>query len=554
MRVMFALAAAASIAPLAQAQSYRFEAETGTRSGVQVAASAAGYSGSGYITGFDNAADRLQLQADVPPGLYELWVGYSAPFGKKGYGVGVGSEKGQGWMDATVNTFAADRAGLFEVGAGPTTLEIRSEWGYYHVDYLELRPATPRTPQPVTPLLSNPRATGPARHLMHYLTGIYGDKTLSGQQGPINSQYLAMSGGLAPAVSGSDLIEYSPSRLQRGSNPNNETERMIDWTRQTGGIATMMWHWNAPTGLIDQPGREWWRGFYTNATTFNFKTALQNPNSPEYALILRDIDRIAVELKKFQDARVPVLWRPLHEAQGGWFWWGAQGPDAFRALWRLTYDRLTNHHDLNNLIWVFTSSAAEQGHLAWYPGDQYVDIVGIDIYTDPASSMSGEWLDLLDHYDGRKLITLSETGTLPDAELIEQRGTRWSWFTPWSLQDVLNNYTAGELRALLGHEDVITLDELPDMRLGDADFDGQITPQDYFRIDQGRALRMTGYTSGDFNDSGGIPDADDYVLIDRSFLDQSAPGPGAAAAMLPEPAALAGMAAGLILLARRRDR
>jgi mannan endo-1,4-beta-mannosidase len=531
----------------------RFEAETATLTGVQVSTSTPGYSGAGFVTGFDGASDRLELQADVPPGLYELWVRYNAPFGKKGYGVGVGDELGQGWMDATPNAFALDRAGLFEVDSSSTTLQIRSGWGYYHVDYLELRPATVRTPQPVAPALSNPKATGPAQHLMHYLSSIYGSRTLSGQQGPINAEYLSMSGGLSPALSGSDLIEYSPSRLQRGSNPNYETERMVTWAQTTGGVVSMMWHWNAPTGLIDQPGREWWRGFYTDATTFNFRNALLNPNSQEYALILRDIDRIAVELKKFHDAKVPVLWRPLHEAQGGWFWWGAQGPDAFRALWRLTYDRLTKHHGLNNLIWVFTSSAAEQGHLSWYPGDTYVDIVGIDIYTDRTSSMSGEWLDLLDHYDGRKLIALSETGTLPNADLIRERGTRWSWFTPWSLQDVLNHYTASELRALLADQDVITLDELPQMRFGDADFDGLITAEDYFAIDRGRAMRLTGYANGDFNDSGGFADADDYTLIDRSLLEQLSGPPLGAAASVPEPLP-AVTAAALLTLACRRVR
>src|SRR5688572_29700438 len=127
-----AMLAACLLGPMARGQTYRFEAESGSRVGVQVANSGAGYSGAGFVTGFDSASDRLEVQADVPPGLYELWVGYIAPFGKKGYGVGVGEEKGQGWLDATT-AYARDRAGLFEVGAGPTTLEIRNGWGYYNV-------------------------------------------------------------------------------------------------------------------------------------------------------------------------------------------------------------------------------------------------------------------------------------------------------------------------------------------------------------------------------------------------------------------------------------
>src|SRR6185312_4748599 len=142
------------------------------------------------------------------------------------------------------------------------------------------------------------------------------------------------SNNLVPAVRGSDFIEYSPSRISHGSNPNGETERIIDWAKSTGGIPTMMWHWNAPTDLIDTPGHEWWRGFYTDSTTFDVQAALAAPGSAKYNLLVSDIDAIAVQLQKFEDAGVPVIWRPLHEAQGNmpdgaaWFWWGAKGPQA----------------------------------------------------------------------------------------------------------------------------------------------------------------------------------------------------------------------------------
>src|SRR3990170_1687207 len=99
------------------------------------------------------------------------------------------------------------------------------------------------------------------------------------------------------------------------------------------------------------------------------------------------------------------------------------------------HDRLTNVHDLHNLSWVFTTSPADEGHLDWYPGDDVVDIVSLDVYTDPSSSMSGQWLDVLDQYDDRKMIALSETGTLPNANLLRERGIEWSWFSPWSVND-----------------------------------------------------------------------------------------------------------------------
>jgi mannan endo-1,4-beta-mannosidase len=383
---------------------------------------------------------------------------------------------------------------------------------------------------------------------MNYLTSIYGTKTLSAQQGAVGSSgtfpssaYLTKSGGLVPAVRGSDFIEYSPSRIAHGANPNGETERVINWARQTGGIPAMMWHWNAPTDLIDTPGKEWWRGFYTDATTFDVQAALANPGSPKYNLLVSDIDAIAVQLTKFKDAGVPVLWRPLHEAEGGWFWWGAKGAGAYKGLWNLMYDRLTNVHDLHNLIWVHTSSPADQGHQDWYPGDDTVDIVGLDVYTHASSSMSGQWLDILEVYNGRKMVTLSETGTLPNASVMRERGIDWSYFMPWSVNDVVNNYSSAQLQALLGDADIITLNELPLMPWnilapspGDFNRDGTVNAADYTIWRE--SLGQIGFgLVADANINGEV-DVGDYDIWCANFGNSSAAA--ASTAGIPEPASV----------------
>jgi mannan endo-1,4-beta-mannosidase len=485
------------------AQIYRYEAESGQRFGTVFSNQVAGYSGAGYVTGFDSGdgSDYVQLNVDVPDGLYEMWVGYRSPYGPKGYNLRVDGERSSGMFDQSV-TFAADRAGVFNVRGAANTLAVEQFWGYYDVDYLEFRPFTPPTLLPVSPQLVDAQADAATRGLMTYLTTIYGSKTLSGQQHsssqnmPFPGQlYLNKSGGLVPAIRGSDLMEYSPTRLQHGANPQNVTEQSIVWARQTGGVVSMSWHWNAPADLVNAGDWPWWRGFYTQGTTFDLPGALANPGGPDYQLLLRDIDAIALQLQKFEDAGVPVIWRPLHEAQGGWFWWGAHGPDAFKQLWRLTYDRLANHHGLHNLIWEFTSSAAEGDHLDWYPGDDVVDMIGLDVYTDPTSSMSGPWYDILEHYNGRKLIALSETGTLPNAEVMRQMGVQWSYFSPWS-GSFVDAFNPADLQALLGDEDVITLDELPAMPwkelppiVGDIDGDGDADGADFlvWQLAQGTA-------------------------------------------------------------------
>lgn len=493
-RLILSLLIGLAMGSSVSAQVYRYEAEDGNLVRTVFSNSVGGYSGTGYVTSFENNDafdDYVELTVDVPAGLYEMWVGYRSPFGPKGYDYWVDSESGSGTFDQST-TFAEDFAGLFTLGAGTNTFGLGEGWGYYDVDYFEFRPYQPPPLSPVAPKLVDGQASYNTQVLMNYLQGQYGHKTLSGQQHEVSDNksfpvpnYLSRSGGIVPAIRGSDFIDYSPSRVAFGENPQHETEQTIAWAQETGGIVTMMWHWNAPADLVNQPGSEWWRGFYTFATTFDLPGALANPAGSDYQLLLRDIDAIAAELQKFEDADLPVIWRPLHEAQGGWFWWGAHGPENFKSLWNLMYDRLTNHHGLHNLIWEFTSSAAEGNHLDWYPGDDVVDMVGLDVYTDPSSSMSGEWSNILEHYDGRKLIALSETGTLPHPDLMDQWGIEWSYFMPWA-GTFVNDMTPEQLQAVLNHEDIIILDELPDLpwktngqfQSADFNFDGTVDDAD----------------------------------------------------------------------------
>ena len=283
----------------------------------------------------------------------------------------------------------------------------------------------------VSPKLINPNADANTRKLMEYLCDIYGKRVLTGQQIGLESAYeievIHETTGHYPAVYGFDMMDYSPSRTERGST-TKDVETAIDWWR-SGGIVTFCWHWNAPLHLIDEPPeRNWDKGFYTNATTFDLALAISNPQSEEYRLLLRDIDVIAGHLLRLQDAGVPVLWRPLHEASGGWFWWGAKGPDPCIKLWKLMYERLTLVHKLNNLIWVWNGQ-----HVDWYPGDEWVDIIGEDIY--PAERDYGSQKERFDtaraYSDTNKIIALSENGTIPDPDAMIQDKAIWSWNCTW---------------------------------------------------------------------------------------------------------------------------
>jgi len=442
----------------APAAGSKLEAEDGVMTGsVSIGTSGSGYSGQGYAA-FQQTGS-LTLTYNAPSaGMYDIVIGYNSPNGEKKTSMVVNGQTTEISFIETTD-FIEVSAGKALLNAGDNTIAFLPNWGWYNIDYVKLTAASQSEGHDVASKLINPEATLEARALMNYLAGQYGQKILSGQQTLEDVEWIKEQTGKYPAIFSSDLIEYSPSRVENGST-STEVEKMIDWYNR-GGIVALCWHWNAPKGIGgNEPGHEWWRGFYTEHTTFDVKYALDNPDSEDYRLIIRDIDAIAVQLKRLQNAGVPVLWRPLHEAEGGWFWWGAKGPEPAKQLWDLMYDRLTNHHSLNNLIWVWNSEKPE-----WYPGDDVVDIASVDIY-NPA----GDYNPSIAKYEGlvtlvndKKVVALAENGPIPDPDMLQVYGADWSFFSTWTgdfIRDGITN-SAEHLNNVYNHDYVLTLDELP---------------------------------------------------------------------------------------------
>ena len=449
------LAILAVAASRASAAPTVLEAENGTLTGnAYVSTAVSGYSGGGYVTGLQSESDTVNWSFTGTPGLYDLNIQFRSPFGQKGF---AGSINGHGFsgMFPSNSAFASFDTGLVEVTAGANTLWVGGGWNWYEIDRVDLNPVpTPQPPTPVPATLVDTQATFAARMLMKALVSDYGKYTWAGQHDSSDINYIQGKTGLKPAMVEGDLIDYSPSRVQHQGMPANYTESYIA-LQSAGHVLGLCWHWNAPTNLVDAGDWPWWRGFYTQGTTFDVAAALANTNSAEYNLILRDIDAIAVQLKKFSSNNIPVLWRPLHEASGGWFWWGAKGSGPFKQLWRLLFNRLTTDHNLHNLIWVLTNEDPD-----WYPGNDVVDIVGADAYpSDPTDSLSTNWENLKSQFDGVKLLTLSEFGSVPDVERMHVFGVWWSYFSPWTgsfIEDVPTN----TLMRIYQSPEVMTLDEL----------------------------------------------------------------------------------------------
>lgn len=415
----------------------RIEAEIGAlQNGVRVETEVGGFTGGGYLTGFEAEGASVRYAMDLPPGIYEVRLRYRSEQ-PKGFVLESGGYRYSGHFLPTGEEWKWHDAGRVELIGRPSDLTIERGWGFFDLDALEVRRIeTVVRPKPVPARLVTPNASAKAQAVMRRLTENYGKRTVSGQYGLEELVYLLRHAERAPAIIGEDLMDYSPSRVERGADPKGLSEKLIEMAGH-GHWITLSWHWNAPSGLLDKEYEDaegnkvnalWWRGFYSNATTFDVSKAMSDPSSEEHRLILRDIDEIAKELKKFRDADVPVLWRPLHEADGAWFWWGAKGPKPYIALWRLMFDRLTHHHGLNNLIWV---SSAHQ--LDWHVGDAYVDVIGVDAYpADGRDPVCELWDRMLKAYDGKKLIALTEFGGAFDVPRAERFGVRYSYFVTWS--------------------------------------------------------------------------------------------------------------------------
>jgi len=96
------------------------------------------------------------------------------------------------------------------------------------------------------------------------------------------------------------------------------------------------------------------------------------------------LDHVADVVQFFPEA--VVLFRPLHESNGDWFWWGQADPIEFRALWQGMFTYLTTTRNVHNLLWVYSANRNLGEDLSdptrLYPGDDVVDLVGLDIYDD----------------------------------------------------------------------------------------------------------------------------------------------------------------------------
>lgn len=311
---------------------------------------------------------------------------------------------------------------------------------------------------------SNPNAQPCVRSMLAYLGQLAGTGILTGQhtktRGLEELHHIRSVTGREPALLGFELLSYSPNInyldtddecMEEVAGNYGTLRQAWEWASRKG-VLTFTWHWFSPLG-----GRS--KSFFARETDFDATRALEE-GTPENRALLQDMDMMAALLRPFCEAGVPILWRPFHEGDGDWFWWGAKGPETVRGLWRLMYDRYTRLHGLNNLIWVWNSPVP-----ACYPGDDVVDIISRDMYP-PAHEHTAqtEKLDTLRLITPQNRITLiGETGTIPSIEALAAEKSGWVSYMTWCGEFCTSEdyTTSDELRRMYSHPWAVTLDKLP---------------------------------------------------------------------------------------------
>ncbi len=456
------------------------EAETADIvAGVDLRTDKTGFSGEGYIDISDNTA--FIMSVNIPASqYYKITVRHCAGSHKENpllfnglKAMDIISENGD-WVESTVD-------GIF-LEKGENKITLGQGWSWFSLDSIRIENGEPISDSiydGIDDTLCNPYANLKTQNIYQYLKAVYGKRTLAGQctdyGNNTETDALYMGIGKYPAVRTFDFIFDSMS-FCHGLPQAKDVDLAIQWSND-GGLVVYDWHWYAPYNECS---------FYSKDTSFTLANAVTDVDVAHLSLdelqklydegkisiealkLIEDIDNISALMQRMEDAGVTVMWRPLHEASGGWFWWGSSGADAYKWLWKLLYHRMTDYHELDNLIWVWNAQSAD-----WYPGDEYCDISATDIYNSTYDYGTSPHLlaEMTTWSDSGKLVTMSECATMPDPDLIVRDNAYWLWFAVWNWDFIVVNgttelsdaYTSFDMmKKVYNSEVIITRDELPD--------------------------------------------------------------------------------------------
>ena len=452
------------------------EAETGAVSGkAKVKSDRKGHKGKGYVTNISAEEDWSREIELTDSQYYDLTITVASDVPCVN-GIAVNGKK--------LQDFSASGSGKFEkvtfkniyIEKGKTAISVIPVDGGLDVDCLTLTASEDISKLDLTiskPALSNKDSDYNAKALYQYLCESYGKQVLLGQHDTIGTSaetdMIYKTTGKYPAIRFGDLMLATE---KDSITTDTEMNIAMDWASKDG-IVGYMWHWAAPDDK---------REYYADQTDFDIKKAVTKENiaqlsledikklqkdgkvSKECVAVVQDIDTVSEKLSTLRDEGIAVLWRPLHEASNGDFWWG-NDKEAYKWLWKLMYERQTKYHKLNNLIWVWSAQNAD-----WYVGDKYCDVLSCDVYDDGNKDAQVNIMLFLQSISKNKPIAMSECGSFPDIQSIADEKAMWAFIGQWGGNYLMTddgklaeeNNTAAELIKTYNNNLTLTRDKLPD--------------------------------------------------------------------------------------------
>jgi len=244
----------------------------------------------------------------------------------------------------------------------------------------------------------DPNATAETVALFYNLKKLAKTKFAIGQQDAFNSFYnngssaqsdIKKTTGYDPALLGSDFMFITDKNNNGQANNWFYQQEVIitDDVKEAyakGMINIFCWH-------LREPNKE--DSFYASdltdaAKTTAFKSILPGGiNNAWYKTKLDKVASVVSNLKGSNGELIPIIFRPFHEFDGSWFWWGANfcSPEDYKAAYQFTVDYLKNTKGVHNILYAFSpdnSYSTSTNYLSRYPGDAYVDVLGMDNYGD----------------------------------------------------------------------------------------------------------------------------------------------------------------------------
>jgi mannan endo-1,4-beta-mannosidase len=342
---------------------------------------------------------------------------------------------------------------------------IRKHWVFYTA--ILLLNASPLFSQPIVPEPVTPLASPEAKALLKLLYGISGQYTLTGQHNypnirDRNSRFAARYIGKTPVVFSTDWGFAGDGDTDSWLARPDIVEEAIR-QHKLGSIITICWHAvpptaNEPVTFRPLPGAsaDSLASVQGRLQDWQFRDLL-TPGTPLNKHWCMQVDSIAKYLKKLEEAHVPILWRPYHEMNGDWFWWGGRaGRYGTAALYCQLFQRLVNDHRLTNLIWVWSVDRPNRPEMEFhhfYPGNHYLDVLALDVYRN---DFNKSYYDSLLALSAGKPLVLAEVGNPPSPDILRDQ-PKWGFYVIWA--GMVRNTLRKQYEAIVGDPRFLSLED-----------------------------------------------------------------------------------------------